>query len=438
MIPLLRSDSSSPFFHQGKLVSTSQMGAAIAALSRELPQHHRVLNLCENRLIFSIGLCAAAAVGLRSLLPPSRAPEVLAAIADENGPCVVLRDYDVDVPKLEAIDVCWDALANQPPASLASVSNEFVALTVYTSGSTGKPAAHHKRWADLVCENRLASSRLFFDREGRAPTIVATVPPQHMFGLATSVFTALQGGNTVHSARPIFPADVASALNDVAAPRILVTTPAHLRVLAKSAVDYPAVEMVLSATAPLSPELAAKAAARFSAEMHEIYGCTEAGSIATRNSVDSEVWAPYPGVEVFQNEGGYIAKGPQLPEPQMLADQLEILGEGWFKLLGRSNDMINVAGKRASLEDLNQKLNALTGVEDGVFWMPSLAAEGGKEPKLLGAVVSALDDSEIQGELARFFDPVFIPRRFTRVAMLPRNENGKLLNSQLEELFDCQ
>ena len=47
----------------------------------------------------------------------------------------------------------------------------------------------------------------------------------------------------------------------------------------------PAADFLLCATAPLSPQLAAEAEARFRAPLHEIYGCTEAGQIATRRPI---------------------------------------------------------------------------------------------------------------------------------------------------------
>ena len=54
--------------------------------------------------------------------------------------------------------------------------------------------------------------------------------------------------------------------------------------------------------------------------------------------------------------------GGHVPEPTPLADVLEVLDAERFRLLGRSNDLINVAGKRSSLGHLNFHLNAIDGV----------------------------------------------------------------------------
>jgi acyl-coenzyme A synthetase/AMP-(fatty) acid ligase len=56
-------------------------------------------------------------------------------------------------------------------------------------------------------------------------TLVATVPPQHMYGFESSVLLAMHGGATLDAGRPFYPADVVAALATTPAPRALVTTP---------------------------------------------------------------------------------------------------------------------------------------------------------------------------------------------------------------------
>ncbi len=69
-----------------------------------------------------------------------------------------------------------------------------------TSGSTGTPTAHAKRWGSLHYNTRFNAERI---REclgiaaGAAANIVATVPPQHMYGTETSVLLPLLAGMAV-------------------------------------------------------------------------------------------------------------------------------------------------------------------------------------------------------------------------------------------------
>src|SRR3546814_2433166 len=59
--------------------------------------------------------------------------------------------------------------------------------------------------------------------DGAVVQAVATVPPQHMYGMEMSVLLPLLGNVAVHVARPFFPQAVADALAEAKAPRLLVT-----------------------------------------------------------------------------------------------------------------------------------------------------------------------------------------------------------------------
>src|SRR5438876_11975671 len=129
-------------------------------------------------------------------------------------------------------------------------------------------------------------------------------------------------------------------------------------------------DFLLCATAPLSPQLAAEAEARFGAPLYEIYGCTEAGQVATRRPVESPHWRPVPGVALFENEKGTWVKGGHIEKEVLLGDVIELCGRDAFLLHGRTADLINIAGKRTSLAHLNFQLNSIEGVRDGTFVMP--------------------------------------------------------------------
>ncbi len=153
---------------------------------------------------------------------------------------------------------------------IPSIDPRLIAAQVLTSGSTGDPAPHAKPWGLLIRNARAEATRLAAAL-GRADlaglTVVATVPPQHMYGFESSVLLALHGGATLDSERPFFPADLVAALARAAAPRALVTTPFHLKTVLDSGLELPPLALVLCATAPLSPQLAARAEERLDAPL---------------------------------------------------------------------------------------------------------------------------------------------------------------------------
>ncbi|MEJ2423962.1 MAG: beta-hydroxyacyl-ACP dehydratase, partial [Candidatus Thiodiazotropha sp.] len=215
---------------------------------------------------------------------------------------------------------------------------------------------------------------------------------------------------------------------------VLITTPLHLRACLDSDVIWPDIDFVISATAPLSQELAAEAEHQLRTEIYEIYGSTETGSIASRRTVQEQTWHLYDGIRIDIEDGSAVAQGGHLFSPIYLNDHIRSLDQHSFLLQGRATDMLKIAGKRVSLGDLNQKLLAIPGVVDGVFVPP---ADPTTETHRLTALVvaPALGKQDILSALAQSVDAAFLPRPLYFVDRLPRNDTGKLPRDALIQLL---
>jgi acyl-coenzyme A synthetase/AMP-(fatty) acid ligase len=300
----------------------------------------------------------------------------------------------------------------------------------YTSGSTGVPKSNPKRWGKFSISSA-HNDALLRNLTGLPYNVVATVPPQHMYGLEFSVLLPLFGHAAIHAGRPFFAADIAAALAELPEPRILVTTPVHLRALLDSSQPLPAFSGIVSATAPLSPELACEAEARFGAPVQEVFGSTETCVIAHRRTARDDAWTPYAGVSLHPQPDGTRIEAPQLLQPTVLADIVELAGDGSFRLRGRNTDLLEIAGKRASLGDLTHKLLALPGVRDGVVFQLDDVDNMGVRRVAALVVAPDLDTGAIFDALRRDIDPVFLPRPLKLVEALPRSETGKLPRAAL-------
>jgi acyl-coenzyme A synthetase/AMP-(fatty) acid ligase len=274
---------------------------------------------------------------------------------------------------------------------------------------------------------------------GAAHAILGTVPPQHMYGLESTVLMPLQCGAALHAGRPFYPADICAALESLPRPRMLVTTPYHLRALLAEQATLPAVDQLLSATAPLSQDLAREAESRFGAPLFEIYGCTETGQLASRRTATGLEWHTLAEVRL-RREGQMVwAEGGHIDSPTGLSDIIELIGDGrvstTFLLHGRHADLVNIAGKRTSLAYLNHQLNAIPGVRDGVFLLPR--EDGPDRIGRLTALVVApgLTPAVLTQALRERIDPVFLPRPLLLVDALPRNATGKLSGQITQELL---
>ena len=396
------------------------------ALAAELDAGEFVVNLCEDRHRFLTGFCAAALRGQATLLPSSRAPDVVADVRRRHARSRVLDDAAV-AAVIAAGPAPADAIPGIPVDALAAIG--------FTSGSTGVPQANPKAWgafATSTAQNLAALRELWAD-DAQAQ-IVATVPPQHMYGMELSVLLPLLGGAAVHEARPFFPADVARALADATQARMLVTTPVHLRALVASGVALPPLAGIVSATAPLPMELAMEAETRFGCEVRELFGSTETCVFARRRTARETAWTPLPGVRVAAFDDATEVRAAHLPAPVLLADRVEVDGEGRFELRGRQADLLEIAGKRASLGDLTRRLLEVPGVEDGCVFQ--LDAAPGNVARLAALVVApSRGEDEILEALRAGIDPAFLPRPLRKVAALPRNETGKLPRAELLALL---
>jgi acyl-coenzyme A synthetase/AMP-(fatty) acid ligase len=415
----------------GRPIDVGAFLADVAALAGRLPAAQAAVNLCEDRYAFLVAFAALLVRGQTNLLPPSRAAHAIDETLAAHPDSYTLGDAALDPapPHYLRFELAGGAAAE--PVSL-QIAGEAMAAVGYTSGSTGVPRANPKRWDKLAISTG-HNDALLRTLAGGDYHVVATVPPQHMYGLEFSVLLPLFGHASVCAAKPFFAADIEASLRELPEPRMLVTTPVHLRALLDSGQPLPRLSGIVSATAPLDRELAREAEARYGAPVQEVFGSTETCVIAHRRAAHDDAWTPYAGVSLHPQPDGTRVEAPQLVQPVVLADIVETLDDGRFRLCGRNTDLLEIAGKRASLGDLTHKLLTVPGVRDGVvFQLDETDAMGVRRIAAL-VVAPGLDAAAILDALRRDIDPVFLPRPLKLVDALPRGETGKLPRAALLE-----
>ena len=451
LLPLIANrDLDAPLaWRAGVPVSTRQFLADVARFALVLPAEGKAVNLCVDRYAFAVSLAAALVRGHASLLPPDARPDTLARLLESGGSNLFALTDDPALATPGMPRVLIEDRSSPEGGDVLEVpllDGAMHAVSLLTSGSTGVPQPHAKQWDTLVGDVAVAVERLsglLGLRSLAGLTLVATVPVQHSYGLESSALLAMLGGAAFESGRPFFPADVARTLASVPRPRALVTTPFHLKTLLLSGIELPAVDLILSATAPLSPQLAAQAEQALGGVLVEIYGSTESGQVATRRTTQSEVWENFGNIRVHAEAGEgegperFIFSGDFLPEPTPMADVLELLDDRRFRLFGRANDLIHVAGRRSSLAHLNYHLNSIPGVEDGAFWLPDDVADGVVRPVAF-VVAPTLSTGQIVAALRQRLEAVFVPRRVVQVKAFPREGTGKLTARALREFALAQ
>jgi acyl-coenzyme A synthetase/AMP-(fatty) acid ligase len=412
-------------YRGGRPTTARDFLAEATQLAARLPAGKHVLNACADRYRFAVGFAASLVSERVSLLPSTHTPEVIRHLRAFAPDVICLTDDPACAIELPQLLYPEPKLPASRSAAIPAPPTSQLAAYVFTSGTTGTPVPHAKTWGRVARCVKVEATRVGLDGH-RGHTVVATVPPQHMYGFESTVLLPMLSGTAFTAERPFYPADVCSDLARVPRPRLLVSTPVHLRALLAAQLALPEVDLVMSATAPLELELARSVESRLGCPLLEIYGSTETGQIASRRPTQTREWQLWPGVALSERQGRTWAEGGHIETPTPMGDVLEVTEGDRFLMHGRTEDLINIAGKRSSLAYLNHQLNAIPGVVDGAFFLRETNAATGIARLAALVVAPGLDAGTITGLLRARLDPVFLPRPLLIVDDIPRSATGKL------------
>lgn len=425
-------------------VSVTQFLHHVSRLASALPEHLYAVNLCDNRYLFLVSLCAVIVRGGTNLLPPNKNIATQNGLLNDYQKSVILHDNACEIsasgPAVDVGRIDWSLCDNTIETPMVEASH--LAAISFTSGSTGQPKPNLKHWRTLVCSSAINARYMMVDQNS-CSAHVATVPGQHMWGFETSVLLPLFSEAALVDDRPFFPKDIIDLINAIPMPSTLISAPLHLNSLSKSLGTCQStlnhLRSILCATAPLDPSLAARLENQTQAELREVYGCSEVGSMAVRRTSHHTEWQAFSGLNFTQstheNEQTITTvSGDHLPQGVVLEDKLDFSETG-FILAGRRTDQIKIAGKRGSLAEVNAVLHRFEGLVDGVVIFPEQHARA--VPRLVALVVlqENVTKAQLRAHLTTFLDAAFVPRPIFEVASLPRSENGKLSKAKALDLY---
>ncbi|NWC64645.1 AMP-binding protein [Cedecea sp. P7760] len=319
-------------------------------------------------------------------------------------------------------------------------ADAFVEL--FTSGSTGTPKRVVKSIAHLDREAALLTAHFAERLEGCR--IVASVVPQHLYGLTFRIFLPMTLGQALHAAMLYYAEQLAALSHEHR--YAFISSPAFLKRLDLQ-LSPPPVKTILSAGGLLPWQDVAQAAQWLGVLPDEIYGSTETGVLAWRyREHDDVAWLPFPGVKITPESESFRASSPLIAaeEGLLLDDVLHIEEDGRFRLMGRRGRVVKIEEKRISLTEIEQRLLELEGISEAAA-LP--VSRGGRQG--IG-VLLVLNESARQRWLQRsgkaqemawrrslqpWLEPVAMPRYWRVVDEIPVNNMNKRVYAQLQELF---
>lgn len=469
--PVLRSAGGATVPYADLWAQVDVMRAALAALG--VRQGDRVayqVDKSDAVLTLHLALLASGAVQL-PLNPTYPDAEVQALLADAE-PSLVVRDpargpvggpWRSATMGLDGAGTFLDAAGDpsQTPAAPELASDDGAAL-LYTSGTTGSPKGVHLTHGNLQHNAESLVDAWGFNEDD---VLLHILPLFHTHGLFVAAHCVLASGASM----VLLPAfDVDAVLDALPSCTVLMGVPTHYtRLLADPRFDRDSahrLRLMVSGSAPLSPEVHRQLAERTGLSVLERYGMTET-SILTSNplegvrkpglvgpplrGVDVRIGAPRVDGEVGPVEvrgpnvfSGYWRR-PDLIDKTFTADGWFRTGDlgrfdadGYLELVGRSKDLIISGGLNVYPRDVETAIDAIDGiVESAVVGIPD--ADLGERVVAVVVVQDgvAVDSDELRAALRRRLAPYQVPKHITALPSLPRNALGKVEKTVLRDLI---
>lgn len=397
----------------------------------------------------AVGLFAVLHAGGQAILPANLQAGHLSDVAKAadgvltNGMVVASTGHSLSLfDPAEPDDV--------PP--LGPIDADTAEIVLHTSGTTGAPTSICK---PLRCfEAELTSqSRVFDPVPGM--TVLATVPPYHIYGLLFRILWPLATNRPFSTDTVSYPEELISAA-ETHQGCMFVSSPAFLK-RALPVLDLDRLRLclgpVFSSGGLLPPPVAAAYNAVLSQPVVEVYGSTETGGIAYRSVLDETnppPWRPLPDVEVTIDPETEIlsVRSPFMPDTAWFraGDRARIDADGHFMLRGRADRIVKVEEERVSLPELEHRLS-----EHPVVAAARVVLLAGDDEKrqIIGAVVEPSDHgwallstdgrqavrSSLLDTLRPHLAAVVLPRKWRFVTRIPEDDRGKTSDASLAVLF---
>ncbi|HOO71040.1 MAG TPA: fatty acid--CoA ligase family protein [Spirochaetota bacterium] len=403
--------------------------------TREKAAINTVCLCSEDKRVISAAIIASLSGGPDLVLPYSFSEQVLEETREYTGFTHIISEY---TPPCNATMVHPDMFSGDPlELSLErDLDSEF--LMLFTGGSTGKPKVWPKTVRNVFAEAMYLSKKYSFSREDK---ILATVPPYHIYGFLFSVLIPLVSGASVIERVCTFPREIINAIEQES-PTVLVAVPVHYRVLKGAQFSGNALRTAFSSAGPLNPEDGESFSRTSGVPIVEVYGSTETGGIATRCRARGET-----SLRIFDNVDWKIMNERLCVHSEFISptltfdregffvtgDRAEKDGEGSFRLMGRADGVVKVAGKRIDIEEMQEKIRGIPHITDCII-VP-IESRKGKETELGALIEGDVEESVLREKMKAMFEPYALPRRVRIVTAIPRLKTGKYDRKKIIEYF---
>lgn len=342
-----------------------------------------------------------------------------------------------------------DSAQQLVPQTSARLPTDCVHLKT-SSGSTGE-----SRFIAFTAQQLQADATNIMATMGLRPDWpnIGTISIAHSYGFSNLVLPLLLHGVPL----VLCPSRLPEAFRSVCLGFDALTVagvPALWKVWHDAKVITPNIKLAISAGAPLPIDLERSIFDATGVKIHNFYGASECGGICYDSSTSprgqgNEVGTPMCNVQIDANSDGCLrVRGKAVglgywpsPLPALengvfqTADRVEIK-DGRVILLGRENDLINIAGQKISPEVIEQALLKHPLVRECVvFGVPSDDSTRHESIAAFIASKAAVTEEDLKQFLLQTIPSAQVPRHWRFVPSIADAQRGKISRFQWRQRF---
>ena len=362
---------------------------------------------------------------------------------------------------------------NAEPEALDPNPEERIAALIYTSGTTGYPKGVMLTHRNLLFVAAGASKIRSLTADDR---LYGIMPMSHVVGISVVLVGTFLSGATLY---PVTRFDPVAALASLERDRLTVVLGApamfsmfldYAKLKGITALHFPALRIISSASAPLQVALKLQVEKLFGLVLHNGYGVTECSPNIAQTRIESprqddSVGPIFPGVEVkvVDSEGSPVpagqigelrVRGPSVMKgyyraPDETANAID--PEGWFNtrdltrlendnlfIVGRTKELIVRFGLNVYPAEVEGVLNAHPEVVRSAVIGRSV--DGSKGDEEIVAFVQAVPGSSLSGAaleeyVSRHLAPYKRPSQVLLLPELPVTATGKVVKTELAKML---
>ncbi|API87442.1 AMP-binding protein [Francisella uliginis] len=419
--------SKTVFIKNSKSISAKEFLKNINSLANHFDtklKSKNIIALCiDDIYLFCCSWIACQYLGKTTLMLPNNKSGTIANLAEQ---------YDILVTE-DDLKLSTETTKNYTIKGCETI--------FFTSGSTGNYKSCTKTINNIE-EESYSINKAIENFKLKEANVYTTVSHQHLYGFSWALIWPLLYKKIIHTERLFIPEVIHKKLCQDNS--ILVTTPVIISHL-EGNINKPITNsLIISAASELPTNVAIQFQNDYNIPILETYGSSETGVIAYRQPPSNSLWQAFNNVDISTDSNQLIVKSPFFNQEKLLMPDIVEMHNDKFKLKGRADKIVKIAGNRLSLSQMQNILLKHELIQDCACikrqsyreYIAVLICLNQKGNDFLKEFNKQKLINKIKTYLLNYYPNTTIPKQWRFVAAIPTNSQGKRTQELLIEVLE--